>query len=295
MNKESINFYHKNGYIILSDILSPDIVTKLVNTTNRIAMDENTQKQFNHLYDFENSHDKNNLKVLRRIQTPELIDPLYREVGQNSELLAHLSDLLGQNIRLEGIKINFKSAKCGSEVLWHQDWAYQPYTNDNVLTIGILLDECHENNSPIYVIPESHKGPTYRHDRLGVFSGAIDLTQDYIPTHEAKPLLGKVGDITVHHYRALHYSPKNISNQPRKMLFIRYASADAWPLMGVLDYKDGFSFEIMKSRIVLGEQTLEPKLKEVPVRMPLPYPSSFSKLNPGLRSYGILESFSSEK
>ena len=43
-------------------------------------------------------------------------------------------------------KINMKSAGFGSPVEWHQDWAFYPHTNQNVLAVGILLDDMNSDN-----------------------------------------------------------------------------------------------------------------------------------------------------
>ena len=41
--------------------------------------------------------------------------------------------LLGQNFRLHNGKLNLKSPSAGDLVDWHQDWAFYPHTNDDVL------------------------------------------------------------------------------------------------------------------------------------------------------------------
>ena len=48
-------------------------------------------------------------------------------------------------------KLNFKlpNKKKGSEVGWHQDWAFYPHTNDDLVTVGIYLDDCTEKNGPL--------------------------------------------------------------------------------------------------------------------------------------------------
>ena len=56
-------------------------------------------------------------------------------------------------------KINIKAPEYGAAVEWHQDWAFYPHTNDDLLAIGVALDDCEEENGPLMVIPGSHKGP----------------------------------------------------------------------------------------------------------------------------------------
>ena len=68
-----------------------------------------------------------------------------------------------------------KSAEYGSPVEWHQDWAFYPHTNQDVLAVGILLDDMDPDNGPVLVLPGSHKGPVYDHHSFGAFCGAIDI------------------------------------------------------------------------------------------------------------------------
>lgn len=49
------------------------------------------------------------------------------------------------------------------------------------------------------------------------------------------------------------------------MLFIGFAAADAWPLI-----PSGESIEDLNARVVRGKPTIEPRLKDVPVRLSLP-------------------------
>ena len=39
----------------------------------------------------------------------------------------------------------------------HQDWAFYPHTNDDLITVGIYLDDCSEKNGPLKIIKNSHK------------------------------------------------------------------------------------------------------------------------------------------
>ncbi len=50
------------------------------------------------------------------------------------------------------------------------------------------------------------------------------------------------------------------------MLLYQYAAADAWPLSGL----GRRSLEDFDSWLVMGQGTTQPRLTDVPVRMPLP-------------------------
>jgi ectoine hydroxylase-related dioxygenase (phytanoyl-CoA dioxygenase family) len=159
-----------------------------------------------------------------------------------------------------------KSAQYGSPVEWHQDWAFYPHTNDDILAIGVLLDDTTEANGPLLCVPGTHLGPVYSHHGPdGHFCGSIDPgeIEELIP--RAVPLMGPAGSMSFHHVRTLHGSAQNVSERSRNLLLYEVAAADAWPLMGVKDLAE------FDSRLLTGHgPTIEPRVAPVPVRVPLP-------------------------
>jgi len=79
------------------------------------------------------------------------------------------------------------------------------------------------------------------------------------------PCIGKAGSISVHHVRAVHGSATNFSGRERRFLLFQYRAADAWPLLGLKEGIDKFN-----EQLLVGENSLAPRLRPAPVRMPLP-------------------------
>ena len=49
-------------------------------------------------------------------------------------------DMIANGIAEALKELNFKlPSKKGGEVSWHQDWAFYPHTNDDLITVGCLL------------------------------------------------------------------------------------------------------------------------------------------------------------
>ena len=96
---------------------------------------------------------------MRRIKEPHNVHPAYREIAFSKKIAEILSPLIGPSgIRYQTGKLNMKAAGYGAAVEWHQDWAFYPHTNDDLLAIGIYLDDCGPDNGPLMVIPGSHRG-----------------------------------------------------------------------------------------------------------------------------------------
>jgi ectoine hydroxylase-related dioxygenase (phytanoyl-CoA dioxygenase family) len=132
------------------------------------------------------------------------------------------------------------------------------------MVFAIMIDDIGEDSGPLQVIPGSHKGEVHDHHNNGLFCGGIDPTNCKIDFSKAVSLMGKAGSVHIHHTRTVHGSSVNTSDNVRRIFFIDYAAADAWPLVGVSDL-DQFN-----ARMIQGEPTTIPRLAPVPVRMPLP-------------------------
>ena len=178
------------------------------------------------------------------------------------KILDMVAQLIGPDIRHDDCKLNMKSADYGSPVEWHQDFAFYPHTNDDLLAVGVPIDDMSLENGCLMVIPGSHKGPLYDHHENDVFVGAV--TDPNCKVDPAVPIEVKAGGISIHHARLLHGSAPNSSKKPRRLLLFQYCAVDAWPLMGVADWG------AFNARILRGEATREPRLIRIPVRIPLP-------------------------
>lgn len=268
LSAEQVSFYRENGYLVLPDAIGHATVERLGRITDEWTASAAGVSESDGFYDLEDSHRPDAPRV-RRFKRPVRNHPAFDSLARDPAVLDLIAPLIGENIRIgpPDNKINIKAPEYGAAVEWHQDWAFYPHTNDDLLAIGIALDDCLEENGPLLVIPGSHRGPVYDHHADGVFCGAIDPSASDIDFNSAVALTGRVGTMTIHHVRTIHGSALNTSDLSRRLLLIMYAAADAWPLMGVQDFAD------FNSDLVLGEPTVTPRMANVPVRIPLPPPA----------------------
>jgi ectoine hydroxylase-related dioxygenase (phytanoyl-CoA dioxygenase family) len=264
LTSQQIETYRRDGYLVIPRLIQGEQLTELRALTDRIVAEARGVSANDDLYDLEPSHSAA-LPRVRRLK-PAIFKryEFFRALTRDPKITSILTGLLGPNIRLYGGKLNMKSAGYGSPVEWHQDWAFYPHTNDDVLATGIYLDDCDMDNGPLLVVPGSHRGPTWDHHADGRFCGAMTPANCDIDLGKAVPLMGPAGSMTIHHARLVHGSALNKSNRQRRLLLHEYTAADAWPLMGVANFDD------FNDRLVLGEPSVEPRIVPAPVRMPLP-------------------------
>ena len=258
-----IEEYNEIGAIVVPDVLTPEEVARLRAVTGGFVERARGLTGHNDIYDLEDSHTAATPRV-RRIKAAHLHDPAYGDLTRHPKILAVLKDLWGPDIRFDTAKLNLKCAGFGAPVEWHQDWAFYPHTNDDLAAVGVMFDDMAMENGPLMIVPGSHRGPVYDHHADGVFCGAMDPSNRDVDYSKAVPLLGQAGSITVHHVRAVHGSAPNVSKNDRRLLLFQFRTADAWPLLG---FSGGI--ETFDSLMVSG-QTREPRLEQVPVRLPLP-------------------------
>ena len=261
LSQEQIDFYHADGYLAVDNVISSEVVEELRRVTDEFVERSREATEHTDVFDLEPEHSRDAPK-LRRLKSPVLQHEVYRDMLGHKDILTRVSQLIGYGLRCNGDKLNMKLPEFGSPVEWHQDWAFYPHTNDDLLAVGVCIDDMTVDNGALLVLPGSHRGPVYDHHLDGRFCGAI--TDPAFSDEGAVPVELAAGGISIHHVRTVHGSTPNRSERPRRLLLLQYCAIDAWPLV---HFKDWDTFN---ESIVRGEPTNVPRVERVPVRMPMP-------------------------
>lgn len=165
--------------------------------------------------------------ALRRVQSPEEVSPACLDVMRNARTVEICADLIGPNLRFHHGKVNSKLPGSATEVKFHQDFAFQPMTNDDLVTALLFIDEVTDENGPLEVVPGTHKGPILSHWQDGRFTGAI--TDEMLEEHRDNIVkcTGPAGAVCLMHSSLLHGSAPNLSDQPRTLYIATYYAEDA--------------------------------------------------------------------
>ena len=271
LNKEivssaEIKFYKNNGYLVKKELISKKIIEKINLKVKKLLNDKDKSKYFEFLK-------FSNKKYCVRLKDPHQVDQLFANILKDKKIIYILQKLLKGTVRFHHSKLNFKPpSQKGGIIDWHQDWAFYPHTNDDLITVGIYLEDCFEINGPLKVIPRSHKSKIYNHHESNFFVGKINVKKEKLDISKAQKLIGPAGSVTFHHVRTLHASSLNMAKHPRPLLLFGYSSVDAWPIT----YDKGSSVDPninLKSYdklILKGKPLIQPRLEKVPIRIPLP-------------------------
>jgi phytanoyl-CoA hydroxylase len=256
--------YDRDGFVVVPDLVRRETLAELRQVIADLVAAAAIVDTHTAVYDLEPGHTRAEPRV-RRIKTPHKVHPAFDAVVRTAPVIAVLTELLGPDLRLKSSKLNMKAARYGSPVEWHQDWAFYPHTNDDLLAIGVMLDDMELDNGPLCVVPGSHTGPVWNHHgEDGRFCGLVDPADISKEIASAVALTGRAGSMSFHHVRALHGSALNTSDRSRNLLLYEVAAADAWPLLG------GGDLDEFNAQMLSGRPTVEPRMSSVPVRLPLP-------------------------
>jgi ectoine hydroxylase-related dioxygenase (phytanoyl-CoA dioxygenase family) len=230
LTREQLEAYRRDGYLALPEIIDAARVAELRAVTADFIERSRAVTTSDDLFDLDSRH-KPEAPSVRRIKNPADHHPLYAWVAFESPIPDIVAEVIGPDVKFHHSKLNFKGAHGGAPVDWHQDAPFYPHSNDDVLAVGLLLDDATANNGAMAVLPGSHFGPVYEHydgDRFVGFIQPDDLSR--LDLGQAKLLALPAGSIHIHHYRLVHGSAPNISPAPRRLLINAYAAADALPL-----------------------------------------------------------------
>ena len=264
-----VEAYARDGYLVLEGRVAPAVIAACHAEIGRIREEARHLTDHTDQIDLEDSHAPDSPRI-RRIKLPHKQAQVFDDLMRSDAILAPVRDLIGPNLRLQTSKLNMKSARYGAPVDWHQDWAFYPYTNDDILAVGVFLDDVGVENGPLMVFPGSHRGPVHDHHSGGYFAGTMSLAAAGLDPKDAVRVLAPAGSISIHHVRIVHGSDLNRSPRDRAVLFYEIAAADAWPLAGSMaSFPSLAEFD---ARILFGRTTVEPRLTNVPVRIPQPQP-----------------------
>ena len=275
LNKKELSFYKKNGYLVKEKLISNKEINKINILIEKIIKKEEKNKtkiknlggSYNNNFVY-NSNSSSKREILR-LNNPTYYNKLFFNLSRNKKIINIAKKLLGGSVRFHHCKLNFKlPSKKGGEVSWHQDWAFYPHTNDDLITVGVYLEDCYEENGPLQVIPKSHKQKIFsHHNKNKEFVGKIC---EKINSKNKKSLTGKAGTVTFHHVRTVHGSGLNLKNSKRPLMLFGYTNTDAWPLTVDASINPNDNFKKYNQCIIVGKKTLVPRFEKIPLIIPLP-------------------------
>jgi len=236
-NQGLIDQFHRDGYIFLEKALTePQLLA--VNNQLLSWVDESKlhSESFGKIkdgrprFDVDTKSHSADTPALRRITSPAEISDSCFDVVKDNNALDLVADIFGPNIKHWTNKLNLKLPSSGTEVKFHQDFPFEPHSNEDIMTVLFFLDDVTLENGPLEVVPGSHNGPLYSLWHDGVFTGAVGSEIESANKGKAISCIGKAGSACLMHSKLLHGSSSNRTKFPRSLYIVSYTAEDAIPL-----------------------------------------------------------------
>jgi len=236
-NQGLIDQFHRDGYIFLEKALTePQLLA--VNNQLLSWVDESKlhSESFGKIkdgrprFDVDTKSHSADTPALRRITSPAEISDSCLDVVKDNNALDLVADIFGPNIKHWTNKLNLKLPSSGTEVKFHQDFPFEPHSNEDIMTVLFFLDDVTLENGPLEVVPGSHNGPLYSLWHDGVFTGAVGSEIESANKGKAISCIGKAGSACLMHSKLLHGSSSNRTKFPRSLYIVSYTAEDAIPL-----------------------------------------------------------------
>ncbi|MFD2613421.1 phytanoyl-CoA dioxygenase family protein [Paenibacillus gansuensis] len=225
LSSQEMEQYGENGFLVIDDVFDPSIIDAL-----REACEHPKVTALRPGKDFET-------KTVHSLGITSL-HPEFLALATHPAIVERIKPLLGPDIQLQHSKLATKPATKGTGVFpWHQDFAFYPHTNTDLLSVMVMLDDATLENGCMQMVKGSHKLGILDHEKDGLFTAECQESRYW--EHPADPddvvnITPRAGGISIHHALTLHGSGANLSGRPRRGLVFSYRAADAHQLADAL-------------------------------------------------------------
>ena len=227
LSDQQLAEYQTRGFLTLRQVFDPDLLQRLIDTTERLWEAGRSLQERTAHYDLAPVHSRERPRI-RRISSPTELDEAYLAAAFDSVLGDIAADLVGGPVKFYHSKINFKLPAGGEEIGWHQDWPVFPHTNSNLVALSVPLNPSRAGNGCLRTVPGTHRQGARSHWDGGRYTLNCNpsMTAEEVQLAENSEL--DPGDIVAHHGLTVHGSSPNGSDTMRTTYIIQYAAADSF-------------------------------------------------------------------
>ncbi len=228
LTDEQIAFYHKNGFLSIDAITTPEEIAGLIGVYDRL-FEQNAGRAEGNQFDLVSADEDGKKAALPQILSPRKYAPELADTLYEANARAISDQLLGGEAPFNFDHAIFKPAGSGAPTPWHQDEAYwDAGTSYQALSVWMPLQEATVENGCMVFLPGSHKGEVIPHQSIGGDTRihGLELVE---PLDESKAVACPLppGGATFHDSRTLHFTGANRSAVPRRAYILGFGRPTA--------------------------------------------------------------------
>ena len=232
LTSEQLAFYAENGYVVVRDIVPPDVLARIRDAITQITAEAQAGRSMrvsDVLIEPDAATGVATAAVkapLRKLNALVPHDAFFHSVAASPPILDVVAQLTANALRimLYSDQVFLKPAHCGSAKPLHQDNSYfRVAPHSHGVTCWMAVDDATEENGCMRYIPGSHKLGLLPHKQIS----AAHLTPEASDLGREIPVPVPAGAAIFHHLLTLHSSEANTSDKPRRAWALHYANRDA--------------------------------------------------------------------
>ncbi|MCE9591123.1 MAG: phytanoyl-CoA dioxygenase family protein [Planctomycetes bacterium] len=229
LSAEQVAHYRREGYVVLERLFDAPLLREIDRTIDAVTREALAGGDYSKILELE-PETLDGKRVPRRIYHPFERHETFRKLATDERLLDGVESLIGGNFDCQHSKLNMKPPHIGSAVEWHQDLAYFPHTNDDIISCLIYLDDASLHNGCLQVLPRHHHHFFDHTAPDGHFAGMI--TEDLSNNRFGKPvpIEAPAGSAILMHCVTPHSSLPNRSDKPRRTFIFEFRATDSFPI-----------------------------------------------------------------
>ncbi len=219
ITQEQIDFYQKNRYIKLKNVISPEAIAYF---NEAITQQVNAMNQEQTALEDRTTYGKAFLQIFNLW----LESPIIKELIFSKRVAKIAADLMQvDGVRLYHDQALFKEGG-GGITPWHADQYYWPLETDKTVTAWIPLQETPIEMGPLEFSAGSHAIVEGRELEIG--DESEELIQKKLRVTDFKHVIEPfdLGEISFHSGWVFHRAGANVTNQMRKVMTIIYMDKD---------------------------------------------------------------------
>lgn len=227
ISQEQIDFYEKNGFVVIEDFLDQEELSYWRNAVDKAAQNRKG-KALPDRQDVVEGAD--------RSFTSKVFDQLINLWQDNEDVKKIMLDerigkMAAQLAQVNGIRIWHDQALIkqpwGNPSTLHTDTPYWSFHHKAALSIWVALDDATLQNGCLYFLPGTHKRTHF--EPSGFTANMDELFKDYPEFKDIEPFAAtmKAGSCSFHCGLTVHGANANMTPYPRRAMTCAYMPEDA--------------------------------------------------------------------
>ena len=210
-------FLDENTCDDILEVAKKHLEDKIEPIETEIGYDERSKEYRTDVTDYTSMSDKQSM-VIRRLRQVYERDELFKAWMENDKIRPILQQILNDQVVLttgHHNSIMTKLPHVSTATAWHQDRRYWRYSDDNLVSIWLALDDEFSQNGVLEFIPGSHKMnfSAEQFDKKEYFSESYAENKEIIANKVSSNL--KKGDVVLFHCLLLHRANKNLTDKAK--------------------------------------------------------------------------------